>query len=134
VTRAEVVLDASAVVRGLSREGRASEVVDGVLAGATAAHAPDLVIAEIASALSLAVRTEARSLAAAQEALELVAASPIVVHACGPLAPAALEVSATSQLSAYDAFYAVLARALDVPLVTADRKLAAAVPEAVLIS
>jgi len=46
----------------------------------------------------------------------------------------AIELAATSDLSAYDSFYAVLAAALEVPLVTADRRLAAAVPGAVLVA
>ncbi len=37
------------------------------------------------------------------------------------------------ELSAYDAAYVVLAGRLDVPLVTADHRLAAAYPEAELI-
>lgn len=36
--------------------------------------------------------------------------------------------------SAYDAFHAVLAHALEAPLVTADRRLALAVPGAVLVA
>jgi predicted nucleic acid-binding protein len=134
VTHVEVVVDASAVLRGLTSGGEASEIFDRVLAGAIAGHAPDLVVAEIASALSVAVRAETRSLADAQGVLALVSESPILLHASGPLAPAALEIAAATQLSAYDALYAVLARALDVPLVTADRKLAAAVPGAILIA
>jgi len=50
-----------------------------------------------------------------------------------PLA-AALDVAITTGLSAYDAFYAVLSATIGVPLVTADRKLAAAVPGAVLVA
>jgi predicted nucleic acid-binding protein len=42
--------------------------------------------------------------------------------------------SADRGLTAYDAFYAVLAEALEVPLVTADRRLAAAVPGALLVA
>jgi predicted nucleic acid-binding protein len=38
------------------------------------------------------------------------------------------------RLTAYDACYVVLAETLDAPLVTADRRLAAATPNAVLIT
>ena len=48
--------------------------------------------------------------------------------------PAALELAATRRLSGYDALYVVLAEALEVPLVTADRRLAELVPDAVLVS
>jgi predicted nucleic acid-binding protein len=49
-----------------------------------------------------------------------------------PGLPSAVELAATRRLSAYDAFYAFLAEALDVPLVTADRRLAKLVPGTVL--
>ena len=39
-----------------------------------------------------------------------------------------------SGLSAYDAFYAVLAAGLAAPLVTADRRLAEAVPDSILVA
>ncbi|MGH3133399.1 MAG: PIN domain-containing protein [Gaiellaceae bacterium] len=51
-----------------------------------------------------------------------------------PLAPSAIALAAGSRLSAYDSFYAVLAAALGLPLVTADRRLAAAVPGSVLVA
>jgi predicted nucleic acid-binding protein len=50
------------------------------------------------------------------------------------MASAAIDLAVRMGLSAYDAFYAVLAATLDAPLVTADRKLADAVPGAVLVS
>jgi predicted nucleic acid-binding protein len=134
VTLAEAVLDASAVVRGLTAEGDAAAVLDDVAGQRTRAHAPDLVVAEVANALAVAVRADRRSLPDAQALLGVLAAVPMTVHASTPLAPAALELAAEGQLSAYDALYAVLSRALDVPLVTADRRLAAAVPDAVLVA
>lgn len=133
MTLAEAVLDASAVVRALTSDGEAAELFDHVAGGKTVGHAPELVVAEVSSALALAVRTERRSLRDAQTLLELLAASPIRLHSTAPLAPAAIELAATSELSAYDAFYAVLSRALDVPLVTADRRLAASVRGALLL-
>jgi predicted nucleic acid-binding protein len=50
------------------------------------------------------------------------------------LAPAALSAAIGLELSAYDAAYAALAEALDTVLVTADRRLAGAVPRAELVS
>ncbi len=134
MTLAEAVVDASAVVRGLTTVGEAADLLDQVAVGATAGHAPDLIVAEVSSALALAVRTERRSLEDAQSLFELLAASPIELHSTAPLASAAIALAATSELSAYDSFYAVLAHALEVPLVTADRRLAAAVPGAVLVA
>jgi predicted nucleic acid-binding protein len=134
VTLAEAVVDASVVVRGLTTEGDAAVVLDQIAAGTTVGHAPDLLVAEVSNALALAVRIERRSLDDAQSLFGILAASPIELHSTGPLAPAAIELAAMSDLSAYDSFYAVLAAALEVPLVTADRRLAAAVPGAVRVA
>ena len=66
-------------------------------------------------------------------ALEALAGLPLQLH--GPeLAPAALGAAIDLGLSAYDGTYAALAESLDAPLVTADRRLAAAVPSAELLS
>lgn len=133
-TRAEVVVDASAVVRGLSSEGDAARLLDEIAAGATVGHASGLIVAEVSSALSLAVRAEHRALDDAQALLRNLIESPLVMHELAPLAPAALELAARTRLSAYDTLYAVLARSLEVPLVTADRRLAEAVEDAVLVA
>ena len=134
MTLAEAVLDASVVVRGLTTDGAAADLFDRIVDGGTRGHAPDLIIAEVSSALAVAVRIERRSLEDAQLLLGLLVASPIELHPATPLAGPAIELAATSNLSAYDSFYAVLAAVLDVPLVTADRRLAAAIPDAVLVS
>ena len=133
MTLAEAVVDASAVVRGLTTEGEAVDFLDRVAEGATRAHAPDLIVAEVSSALALAVRTERRSLEDAQYLIRLLTESPIELQLTAPFARAAIALAATSDLSAYDSFYAVLAGGLEVPLVTADRRLAAAVPGSVLL-
>jgi predicted nucleic acid-binding protein len=44
-----------------------------------------------------------------------------------------LQVALKRSISAYDACYIILAEALDVPLLTADRRLAAATPNGELI-
>ena len=133
-TTAEVVLDASAAVTGLLRhEGSASELVSNVARGATSAHVPDLFVAEVTNALAVRCRASRWPAATAGRALEVVLAWPLVIQECRTLAGAALETAAQFEISAYDAFYAVLSTRLDVPLVTADRKLAAVVPDAVLV-
>jgi predicted nucleic acid-binding protein len=132
-TVAEVVVDASVVARGLTTEGVAAAVLDEIAAGVTVGHAPDLIVAEVSSVLAVSVRAERRSLDDAQMLFRSFVASPVELHHTTPLAPAAIELAATTQLSAYDSFYAVLARALEIPLVTADRRLAAAVADSVLI-
>jgi predicted nucleic acid-binding protein len=133
-TPAEVVIDASVAVRGLTSEGDwAAGLFDELAAGTIVGHAPELIVAEVSSALAVAVRAERRALEDALELLRTLVDSPLVLHEVAPLAPAAVELAATTRVSAYDSFYAVLARALEMPLVTADRRLGEAVPGAVLV-
>jgi predicted nucleic acid-binding protein len=134
VTLADAVVDASAAVRGLTIEGEAAELLARIADGASVGHAPALIVAEVSNALALAARTEQRSLDEALRMVERLVSSPLRLHPLAPLAPSAIELAATSLLSAYDSFYAVLAAALDLPLVTADRRLAEAVPGSVLVS
>lgn len=129
-----VVLDASAVVRGLTGEGSAAQVLDEVATGATTGHAPDLIVAEVANALVLAVRAGRYSLGDAHWLLGSFERSQVDLHATSPFTASAIEAAAERGLSAYDAFYAVLAEALEIPLVTADRRLATAVPGALLVA
>jgi predicted nucleic acid-binding protein len=128
-----LIVDASAVVRGLTTEGPAAETLDQIGAGVIVGYAPDLLVAEVSNALAVAVRAEQRSLNDAQSLLDSLLQSPIELHPTTAMAPAALELAATTQLSAYDACYAVLARVLGFPLVTADRRLAEAVVDSVLV-
>ena len=135
MTPAELVLDASVAVRGLLRgEGRAVELADGIATGATAAHAPDLIVPEVTNALRMEINAERWPVEAAQERLDALLAWPISLQPCGPLAGSALEAAATRGISAYDAFYAVLAEAIGAPLVTADRRLADAVGQVILLT
>lgn len=131
---ADAVLDASVAVRGLTTDGSAAELLVAIAEGESRGHAPALIIAEVSNALALAVRSEGRSLNDALSLLALLTSSPIRIHPLAPLAASAIELAAASRLSAYDSFYAVLAAALDIPLVTADRRLADAVPGSVLVS
>ncbi|MGH3111644.1 MAG: type II toxin-antitoxin system VapC family toxin [Gaiellaceae bacterium] len=133
MTLAELVVDASVVVRGLTTEGSAAETLERITTGDTRADAPDLLVAELSNALALAVRTGRLELASAQLLLSSVLDGPIVLHPVAALAPAAIELASGTGLSAYDAYYAVLADTLGVPLVTTDRRLGEAVPGAVLL-
>jgi predicted nucleic acid-binding protein len=133
-TPAEVVIDASAAIRGLvgsSEEG--AGVVRAIIGGETSAHAPDLIVAEVTNALRQAVRVGGWGMRDAELALSVFLAWPLTIQACAPIAPAALTLALERQLSAYDALYATLAQALHVPLVTADRRLAGAVADSVLV-
>jgi len=70
----------------------------------------------------------------AHAVLATVTRLPLTIARLRPLASPALAVAGESHLSAYDACYLVLAHSLSAPLVTADRRLAAASPRSELIS
>jgi predicted nucleic acid-binding protein len=134
-TTPDIVLDASAAVRGLLRpEGSATELVDRLASGVMSAFVPDLFVSEVTNALAVRVSARRWPLATAAQALDVVLAWPLVVQQCEPLAQQALDSATTLGLSAYEAFYAVLSQTLGLSLVTADRRLAETVPSAVLVA
>lgn len=134
MTPAESVVDASVAVRGLTGEDEdAVALLLDIAAGRATGHAPDLLVPEVTNALYRYIGVRRTNLADAQAFVEVVASSSIQLHPSGDLASLALEVAVARDLSAYDAFYAVLAEARDLPLVTADRRLAAAVAGSVLL-
>jgi predicted nucleic acid-binding protein len=113
--------------------GEGAKWVAAVDQGTVQGHTATLAFTEVANALLGYVRADALSLADAMTALRALAGLPLRLH--GPeLAPAALGAAIDLGLSAYDGMYAALAESLDAPLLTADRRLAAAVPSAELLS
>ena len=135
MTVGKAVLDASVFVRSaVQRSTGAREWLDAVEADELDGHVPELVYAEIASSLVKYVRSGAMSASDAVAALDTVTAFPLHTHRLGDLASGALSLAVETGLSAYDCCYAVLAELLEIPLVTADRRLAAAVPRAELLA
>lgn len=132
---ADIVLDASALVRGLQGESAAAtQIVDGIAAGSIRAHAPDLIDPETANALLRLVRASLTDAQTATSMLEAAASLPLVRHPSAPHSAHALEVAFALRLSACDAFYAILSDLLGLPLVTADRRLYSAVPNATIVT
>ena len=128
------VLDASVLVRSLTEPtGAASAWVAGVRDGRVDGHTVGFAFLEVANALLGYVRAGALARADATSALEVLLTLPLERHDAA-LAPAALSAAIDLEISAYDAAYAALAEALDTVLVTADRRLAGAVPRAELVS
>lgn len=94
---------------------------------------PSLLFAEVANSLAVYVRAARLSEEGALARLDLTLRVPQHVVDIGTLAPAALGASIARGLSVYDACYAVLADGENAVLVTADRRLAAAVKQAELV-
>ena len=95
---------------------------------------PTLLYAEVAHALLRLHRHRGLPLARAREALDAIYAIRADARPVAMLVPDALNVALERSLTVYDACYVVLAEALEAPLVTADRRLAAATANAVLLT
>ena len=135
MTAASVVLDASVLIRSaVANEPAARDWVRAVEAGAVEGHVPDVAYAEtVQRAHEVRPSRSGRAKLAAAMLAEVVKL-PLFTHSHARLARASLALALEHGLSAYDASYLALAQSLDVPLVTADRRLAAAVPNAELLS
>ena len=135
MTAASVVLDASVLIRSaVANEPAARDWMRAVEAGDVEGHVPDIAYAETASVLTKYVRSDLLPAKVAGEILEEVVKLPLFTHGHARLARASLALALEYRLSAYDASYLALAQSLDVPLVTADRRLAAAAENAELLT
>jgi predicted nucleic acid-binding protein len=123
------VFDASAVVRTLiGRDPAAQDRFRGEVAW------PTHLYVEVAHTLHRLHRNDRISHDRAFAALNALLTFPADVHPVESLLRGAWNTALATGLSVYDACYLVLAEALDAPLVTADRRLAAATPNAVLLA
>jgi len=122
------VVDASAVVRAhIDDDAVAQQWLE------TEVFWPTLVYAEVANAL-LRLHRHGLSIDRARAALDAVHALDGNARPVESLVRAAWATALARSLTVYDACYVVLAETLDVPLVTADRRLAAATPNSVLLA
>lgn len=120
-------------VRGLADgQPAAADWVDRALDD-VAVVVPSLVFVEVGNAFAGYVRRARLSAEEALKRIELTLGLPRRVVEVGDLALPALSLALERGLSVYDACYAVLAEAEDAVLVTADRRLAAAVRQAQLL-
>jgi predicted nucleic acid-binding protein len=128
------VLDANVLVRALVDEDEApARWVARLDDIAFVASAPELIFAEVGQALLGYLKSGHLNISTAREHVDFVRALPLHVRPTQQLIATAVEVAMDRQLSVYDACYAVLAEAEDAVLVTADRRLAAAVSRAELV-
>jgi len=131
----DAVIDASTVMRALV-DGNESALdwLGRIRADELAGAWPELAVVEVANGLTTLVRAGRLSDVLARRTLVSALDLPIRAESLAVLVSAALGVALLRGLSAYDACYVVLAETLGGPLVTADRRLAAATKNAVLIS
>jgi predicted nucleic acid-binding protein len=107
--------------------------VAAVIDGRAEGFVPDLVFAETANALRGYVRGGELAEDDARTKLSLIVELPLRVASLRSLSVDALAKSLELGVSVYDACYVVLSDAADATLVTADRRLAAAVPRAAVL-
>lgn len=125
----ETVVDASAAVRALVYVDATAEPWL-----RTKIAWPTLVYPEFAHSVIRLQRASVVTLAQAHAALDNLYLLAVDARPVETLVREAWDVALARNLTVYDACYVVLAEALDAPLVTADRRLAAATANAVLLT
>jgi predicted nucleic acid-binding protein len=119
-----IVLDASAVIEILLQTRAASPLTDRVLSPDASLHAPHLLQVEVVQVLRrFGARGELQTERARQALADLLD-FPVELHAHDLLLSRAWELC--QNLTIYDAVYIALAELLEAPLLTRDRRLAAA--------
>ena len=118
-----IVVDASALLECLLQTPIGLKVESRLFAPRETLHAPHLLDLEVAQALRRLAAAGTLVPGRASEALEDFADFPVHRYPHTPLIPRVWELRGS--LTAYDAAYVALAEALDAPLVTCDRKIAA---------
>ena len=133
-TNTDVVIDASAVVRALvDRDPEAVEWLARISKEEVTAACPDLLYAEVANAL---IGQQRAGKLTSAEAKRVIEATVAAIQGVNPaqIVISAWVIAVERGLSAYDACYVVLAETMHATLLTADRRLAAATANAVLIT
>jgi len=122
----ELVVDASAAVKWFFEEDHAEEALR-LLDDRLTLHAPDFMLLEVDSVVSKRVRrglVVPRIAALVRGALRQM---PVQLHDFEPLVDPAFELSLATGASVYDCLYVALGELLDGQVVTADRRLIAAI-------
>ena len=125
-----IVADASAVLELLLGTTAGAHVAARLAAPGESAHAPHLLDLEVAQVLRRYVRRRELPAGRAREALDDLAALPLVRFPHEPFLPRIWELR--DQLTAYDAAYVALAEVLGARLLTRDRALAVARHDAIV--
>jgi predicted nucleic acid-binding protein len=126
-----IVLDAAAAVELLLGTPAGARVLERAAAPAESLHAPHLLDVEVSSALRRLLRAGVLGARRAEEALLDWRDLVLTRYSHEPFLARIWELRENA--SAYDAAYIALAEALDAPLLTCDRRLAAAPGHAAVI-
>lgn len=127
------VVDASVAVKWLLPEPHDAEAL-GLMRGGHHLLVPDLLFAEVGSALLKRVRRQEATVVEAARAMEHLGSLTMQIHPAQPLLPLALELAIRFGRSIYDSIYLAVAVLRHCPLVTADRRLYDALAEGPLRS
>lgn len=119
-----IVVDASAVVEVLLRTPAAEAIEQRIFSAGETLHAPHLIDVEIVQVLRRYAAAGLLSQGRGQEALQDLADLPLARYPHDILLERVWELR--RNLTAYDGVYVALAEALDAPLLTRDRRIAAA--------
>lgn len=119
-----IVLDASAAVEWLLQTPAGERIEERIFSRQATLHSVHLLDVEFSQVLRRLVRERALTLRRADEAIHDLAALRITRYAPVLLLPQIWRLR--QNLSAYDASYVALAEELHAPLITRDRRLAAA--------
>ena len=119
-----IVVDASALLEALLRTPAASTVEDRLFAPHQTLHAPHLLDVEVAQVVRRYAANGEIDSARGRVALTDLADFPLRRYPHDFLLPRIWDLR--NNLTAYDAAYVALAEVLDIPLLTRDRRLAAA--------
>jgi predicted nucleic acid-binding protein len=115
-----LVVDASVAVKWFLPEAH-SEAARALLGAGHELIAPELIYAELGSALLKRVRKGEIEEAVAAEIFSLARGLRMDIHPMEPLLEATLRISATHRQTFYDSLYLALALGRDARLITADR-------------
>jgi predicted nucleic acid-binding protein len=121
----KLVADASVAIKWYVEQPHTKEAMQ-LAASDVSLVAPELLLVEAGNAFWKYVRTGIVAAQAAQAALSELPRRFESLAALAPLANSSLEIAVSLKHPIYDCFYLALARRENAPLITADKRLAAA--------
>jgi predicted nucleic acid-binding protein len=121
-----VVIDPSVLIQAYVREPDTDNVqalLDNLKQPASVAlHAPEFCVVECTNILWRHVRFQGMPIDQAQKAVRAITDLPLTIHLASTYLSDALSLGLAHELAVYDSIYIALAKTLDFPLITADRK------------